>query len=69
MAKIEFSNRIVRPGSTMREWQVSRNGRPHGAIWTWPNTDDEWHPYHAKANGKDHRTFPTLDGAKAYLTA
>lgn len=55
--KLEFSKVLTTRGSRMREINVSRNGRPFGKMWTWPNTRTEWHPWHAQPLNGEHKVF------------
>lgn len=75
MPTLTYTKRAARKGSTQVSIDVSRNdGRPFGAIWTFRNTRDTWHPWHAKPLNGEHRTFwnaaetgGDLAAAKAYL--
>ena len=56
------------PGNaSYRYVEVSRNGRPLGLLWTWLNTADTKHPWHAKPLNGRHHTFRTLALAKRWM--
>lgn len=58
-----FHKRPKRHGSTEVFYEVSCDGKPYGAIWTWPNTRTEWHPWHSKPLDGEHETHDDLRAA------
>lgn len=49
-----FSKIQKKPGSTKLSIEVSRDGKPFGLIWSWPDTRTECHPWHAKTVAGAH---------------
>ena len=50
---------------------VEKDGKPFGQLWTWKDTEDTFHPWHAKPLHGSHMTFDGsvngLIAAKKYL--
>jgi len=74
MAKLVYKRKKPNGGlKNLVRYNVERiNGQPFGQIWTWKNTKDTWHPWHAKPLNGEHKTFfgdknVDLRHAKAYM--
>jgi len=61
-----FSKMIKNNGSSMRTWNVDRDGKPFGQIWTFVSRGEE-HPFHAKTLDGKYQTHGRLVDAKTYM--
>jgi hypothetical protein len=59
-----FSKIIKKSGSTHKMIEVSRDGKPFGALWTWMNTKYDTHPWHYKTLNGEYGFFYGKDGLK-----
>jgi hypothetical protein len=77
---LTYTKQKTKPGSTQQVINVDRDGKPFGQIWTFRDTKDTWHPWHAKPLNGQHVTFTkgrlgegdqpgSLQAAKAYMEA
>lgn len=73
---LTFTPILTRKGSSQRTINVDLNGVPFGQLWTFRNTKDTWHPWHAKPLTGEHQAFynAAMSGgdlfkAKAYMNA
>lgn len=61
-----FSAAVRNPGSKQVQWNVDRDGKPFGAIWTF-KVPRERHPFHTKPLNGHHRCWYTLAAAKNHM--
>lgn len=54
-------------GSRMHQWNVDKDGRPYGAIWTFHKSPGYCWKYNARLLSGQWASFDTLAEAKAFF--